>query len=136
MPISRLLGVLLAFLLLSCSKQKDYGPAPNPPTGGCADTLTISYQNTIVPILAANCYRCHGTNSNSGSGGIILQDFTVLKRFATTTQLNKTMGSLLYGNITHAGRPYYTNMPFDGGKLSDCDILKIRKWIDAGIPQN
>lgn len=136
MPVSRLLGVLIAFLLIACNTQNDYNPVPNPTTGSCADTTAISYQQTIMPILAANCYRCHGTNSNSGSGGIILQDYNVLKRFAQTTQLNKTTGSLLYGNITHAGKPYYTNMPFDGGKLSDCDILKIKKWIDMGIPQN
>ncbi len=40
----------------------------------------------------------------------------------------------LYGNITHA--PGYNPMPDGGGggKLSDCTIATIKKWIDSGTP--
>ncbi len=90
------------------------------------DTVTVTYNATIVPILVNNCYRCHGTSSNSGSGGIILQDYNVLKTYAAD-------GSL-YGNVAHL--PGYIAMPYDGGKLSDCDISKIKKWVDSGYPNN
>jgi hypothetical protein len=90
------------------------------------DTSQVTYSETIVPILEANCYRCHGTNSNSGSGGVILQNYNVLNGFAASGEL--------YGNVAHL--PGYNAMPYDGGKLSDCDIAKIKKWIDNGHPNN
>ena len=90
------------------------------------DTTQVTYSGTIVPILEANCYRCHGTNSNSGSGGIILQDYNVLSGFASDGKL--------YGNAAHL--PGYIPMPYDGGKLSDCDLAKLKKWIDSGHPNN
>jgi hypothetical protein len=90
------------------------------------DTSTVTYSGTIVPILHDNCYRCHGTNSNSKSGGIILEDYNVLKKYAADGRL--------YGNVAHL--PNYIAMPFDGGKLSDCDIAKIKSWVDKGYPNN
>jgi hypothetical protein len=90
------------------------------------DTTTVTYTGTIVPILQSNCYRCHGTSSNTGSGGIILQDYNVLKGFAADGRL--------YGNAAHL--PGYIPMPYDGGKLSDCDLAKLKNWVDKGYPNN
>jgi hypothetical protein len=90
------------------------------------DTAQVTYSGTIIPILNDNCYRCHGTATNSGSGGIILQDYNVLKGFAADGRL--------YGNVAHL--PGYIPMPYDGGKLSDCVLQKIKKWIDNGYPNN
>ena len=90
------------------------------------DTSIVTYSGTIIPILTKNCYSCHGTSSNSGSGGIILQDYTVLKTFAADGRL--------YGNVAHL--PGYIPMPYNGGKLSDCEILKLKNWIDKGYPNN
>lgn len=93
---------------------------------GSCDTSLVTYSGTIVPILEANCYRCHGTNSNSGSGGINLQDYNVLNGFAADGKL--------YGNAAHL--PGYNPMPYDGGKLTDCELAKLKKWIDNGHPNN
>ena len=90
------------------------------------DTSQVTYSGTIVPILQTNCYRCHGIATNSGSGGIILQDYNVLKTFAANGKF--------YGNAAHL--PGYIPMPYDGGKLSDCDLSKIKKWVDSGYPNN
>ncbi len=90
------------------------------------DTSTVTYMGSIIPILEKSCYRCHGTASNTGSGGIILQDYNVLKTFAADGRL--------YGNAAHL--PGYIPMPYDGGKLSDCELLQIKNWVDNGYPNN
>jgi hypothetical protein len=40
----------------------------------------------------------------------------------------------LLGSIRHETN--YVPMPFDGGKLSDCDIRRIEAWVAAGKPRN
>jgi len=86
----------------------------------------MKYSADVVPILEANCYRCHGNGSNTGSGGIILEGYNNLIPYVIDQRF--------YGNITHA--PGYIPMPFDGGKLSDCDINKIKSWLDHGALDN
>ena len=114
------LCAVLASILESCKYNNQEELHPN------CDTTGVTYSGTVVPILQANCYRCHGDASNTGSGGIILQDYNVLKGFAADGQL--------YGNIAHL--PGFHNMPYDGGKLADCEIAKIKRWIDNGYPNN
>jgi hypothetical protein len=122
-----------AFIVLfavACSKSsEDTYNEPDPPGGGgnnTCDTTGMSYQNDIVPILSANCYACHGENSNANSMGIILEGHSNI--------LPKATSGTLLGVITHAGG--FPPMPKDGSKLSDCNINKIRAWIDAGAPDN
>jgi hypothetical protein len=90
------------------------------------DTTQVTYKGTIDPILRNNCYRCHGTETNTGSYGIILEDYNVLKTYAADGRF--------YGNAAHL--PGYIPMPYDGGKLTDCEILKIKNWVDNGYPNN
>jgi mono/diheme cytochrome c family protein len=73
-----------------------------------------------------NCYRCHGTNSNSGSFGRVLEGYENLKPYAES-------GTLL-GVISHAEG--FIPMPQDAAKLKDCDINKIRSWIENGMQNN
>ena len=90
------------------------------------DTSNVTYSGTIIPILSNNCYRCHGTSSNTGSGGIVLQDYNVLKTFAANGKF--------YGNAAHL--PGYIPMPYDGGMLTDCQLRQIKNWVDKGYPNN
>lgn len=115
-----ILALLMSIGLASCKYNNIEELSPK------CDTTTVTYSAVIIPILSNNCYRCHGTSSNSGSGGIVLQDYNVLKGYAADGKL--------YGNIAHL--PGYIPMPYGGGKLSDCEIAKIKKWIDSGYPNN
>lgn len=90
------------------------------------DTTTVTYTNNIVPILSNNCYRCHGTSTNLGSGGIILQDYNILATYAADGRL--------YGNAAHL--PGFNAMPINGEKLSDCELLQLKNWVDNGYPNN
>jgi hypothetical protein len=120
-----LLSVLMTVIIMAAIQSCRYDNAEELyPV--CNDTATVTYNGTIVPILQANCYRCHGIGSSSGSGDIILQDYNVLKTFAADGRF--------YGNAAHL--PGYIPMPYDGGKLSDCDLSKIKKWVDSGYPNN
>ena len=117
-----------SLLVYACSKSSEDVNTDPPPGGGnnTCDTANSEYMADVVPILSSYCYSCHGTNSNSGSMGIILEGHANLKA--------KADAGILLGVITHASG--YTPMPQDGTKLSDCNINKIRSWINHGAQNN
>jgi mono/diheme cytochrome c family protein len=110
-------------ILTSCYYDKEellYGaPAP------CADTTgTISYTAKVVPILQASCYGCH--SGGSPSGGQAMGTYSTDRAMA--------LNGKLLGVITHANG--FSPMPKGGAKLSNCNIAIVRKWIEAGAPNN
>ena len=122
--------VLISVFAYACSKSSsdDGGNnnPPPPPGGNNCDTADMHYTADVVPILTANCYSCHGTSTNSGSNGIVLEGYDNI--------VPKAQSGTLIGVITHASG--YPAMPKDGSKLSDCNINKIRSWIDNGAQNN
>jgi cytochrome c553 len=118
-----IIGVSTAVAIESCTKQSEDVLIAQQHTVTC-DTTNIKLSVNVMPIFKANCYRCHGNGLTSG--GVSLDVYTSL-----LTQANN--GNLI-GDITHA--PGHVNMPFDGGKLSDCEIAIIQAWINAGAPNN
>ncbi|TKK67673.1 cytochrome c [Ilyomonas limi] len=127
--MSRKTGTLLCLiagsmmLIIGCSKSsEDRLTTPIPPSD--CDTVNMTYSSDVQPILEANCYSCHG-NGNV-NGGVTLDSYTGVKLVADN--------GLLIGVITHA--PGYPPMPDGGGKLSDCDINKIKDWINRGASNN
>jgi hypothetical protein len=86
------------------------------------DTLNVTYSNSIYPIVNANCLPCHTTVN--AFGGIILDN-------ADSARIPAKNGLLLKA-VTHD--PSVVPMPKGGGKLSDCDISKFRRWINLGEP--
>jgi hypothetical protein len=90
---------------------------------GC-DTTNVTYAGTVAPILATNCNNCH--NPTSPSGGVIVNNYSDLKQYVDNGRF--------WGSINHD--PGYSPMPKGGGKLSNCNLLKIKKWIDNGALNN
>lgn len=122
-------------LIVSCSKSNEAtvsqggntdttGTGGGTGSGGGCDTTNMQYAANVLPIIRTNCYSCHGNGSTSG--GISLDSYTKLK-----AQVDN--GNLI-GAITHASG--YTPMPYNGSKLSDCDINKIKGWITRGAQNN
>ncbi len=107
---------------VSCSKssEDELGPQ-NPPA---CDTVNMTYSADVVPILQASCYSCHGNGQKDG--GIALGTYADVK-------IQTDNGALL-GGITHAAG--YVPMPLGGAKLSDCNIDKIKDWINRGAVNN
>jgi len=87
------------------------------------DTTKFAYESIVQPILATNCVGCHKTPAPGGN--VDLSSYTLVK-----AQVDN--GSLI-GSITHTGG--FVPMP-QGGKLSDCEITQIEKWVNAGVPNN
>jgi hypothetical protein len=94
-----------------------------PPGGQVAcDTLSPTYALSIAPIFASNCNGCHG--SASPSGNVITDNYADLN-----AKYDK-----IWLSINHL--PGASAMPQGGGKLSDCDISKIRQWNNLGRHNN
>ena len=92
-------------------------------TGEC-DTTAVSYAADIVPVLQSNCYGCHSQATTFG--GVNVEGYSRAKTLADN-------GRLL-GSVSHAAG--FSAMPKNGSKLPDCEINKIRSWINAGSPNN
>ena len=94
-------------------------------TQHCTDTVgAVSYAQKVVPILQSSCYGCHAGASPSGNQ--LMGTYAADKAMA---QNGKLMGT-----INHAAG--FSPMPKGAAKLSSCKIATIKKWIDAGMPNN
>src|SRR6266566_560753 len=91
----------------------------------------ITYQDHILPLVEANCSKCHnadkkkadleltsyqGALKGSGSGLVLLS--------------GNLDGSKLWKALTHSEEPF---MPPNRPKLDDKDLEKFKKWILGGL---
>ena len=95
-----------------------------PAQGAACGTTPVSYANDVAPIIQGNCMQCHSAAANMGS--VNLEGYTQLKSYAGNGKL--------YGVITHSTG--FSPMPKNSGKMSDCNIAIIKRWIDDGAPNN
>jgi hypothetical protein len=124
--ISVCLSVMSLFVV-SCSKtNEEVESKSHPSTTGVTpcDTVNMKYAANIEPILQVHCYSCHG-NGNI-NGGVSLDTYNKVQQQASN--------GLLYNVISHASG--YPAMPYQLPKLPDCDINKIKDWIDRGYQNN
>jgi hypothetical protein len=87
------------------------------------DVTEISYQGDITPIVDQFCFSCHSTAE--ARGGVILDTYLTIKSWADES---------LYCAISHGDG--CDNMPKNQPQLSECNILKIKTWIDEGALEN
>jgi len=114
-----IISALLLFLVTSCYyDNEEYLYPGNGGAIGC-DTTNVTYSGTIAPLLANTCNGCHYPASPFGSG-IVLDNHTDLVAIINTGRF--------WGSINHESG--YSPMPKGGAKLSDCNLLKIKKWIE------
>lgn len=85
------------------------------------DSINVTYALTIAPIIQTSCASCH--SGASPSGNLSLQNYGEV-----VTGVNSRN---LYARITSTASP----MP-PAGLMEDCKIKQIKKWIDAGVPNN
>ncbi len=119
---SLILLTLLTLLVWACTYNNEeelYGTGLSP-----CDTTNVSYTADVLPILQQNCYGCH--QQQVSSGGVNLEGHSRVKTVASN-------GRLL-GAVSHA--PGFSPMPKNATKLADCDISKIRRWINQGALDN
>lgn len=110
----------ICMLVLSACKyhnEDDLYPSCN--------TNNISFSGTVTQLLTS--YGCIGCHNNS----------VPTARVNLETHLGTveaTQNGRLLGAISHASG--FKPMPQGGRKMSDCEISKIKAWIDAGKPNN
>lgn len=96
--------------------------AKNNTCTGC-DTASFTYSGVVKVVMQNKCNGCH--SGTGASAGIDLTTYAGVKIIADN---GKLMGSIK--QLTG-----YSAMPV-GGKLSDCEITQIQKWVNAGKLNN
>ena len=88
------------------------------------DTSNVKFGATVYPLMQNYCVGCH--SGNSPSGGISLSTYNNIKAAA--------LNGSLFGSINHSAG--YSAMPKNLPKLNQCNINRIKSWIDAGALNN
>lgn len=119
----RIISVILIFnfALPGCYYDKENELYPT--TTGCDTTGVMTYSKSVNPIIVANCNVCHSTAI--ASGGVITENYAGLSVVA--------LNGKLWAAVNHEGP---IQMPQGADKLKVCDLTKIKKWVDAGAPNN
>jgi mono/diheme cytochrome c family protein len=78
-----------------------------------------------LPILQGNCVGCHGGSEPDGG-----YDFSTYAGVKQAVDDNRLLGAVLQ-------LPDYSAMPpSPASKLDDCNLAKVRKWIQNGALDN
>jgi len=123
--IFSILIISCVVFISSCYYDKEDLLYGNVNSGPCTDTTGIvSYSQKVVPMLQQQCYSCH--SGSFPSGGIVMGTYTTDKAIG---QNGKLFGSINYSSG-------FSPMPKGMPKMNNCQIATIKKWIDAGMPNN
>lgn len=112
------ISITAMLTISSCGKEK--GELQTMPD---CDTLSVVYNDTIKNIISNKCATtgCH-VNGGSGNGN-----------FTTYIGVNAKVG-----NGSFETRVYQTeDMPPAGSAiLTECEKLKLKRWLNIGAPNN
>lgn len=124
--------VIIGFLLLAISCNKDEGPIIIPPitSGTLSTTDTISYTKDIQPIFTNNCIGCHNNTHPQLdlTSGLSYNELLVSGASAPYIDTTNATLSILYVRMT-------TDMP-SSGILPATETNKVLKWIEEGGKNN
>lgn len=93
----------------------------------CDTSVAISFNTHIRPILSSGCgvgNSCHGTSNTSG---VPLNTYSGVKASAD----NGSLWSSVIWDGNFAAMPKNSTAQLDA-----CSLAEIRKWLDAGAPNN
>ena len=85
---------------------------------------TFTYAARIQPLMDKWCVGCHSTSNPGGSYD--LSNYNGVVKAVTNTRL---LGSIKQ-------QSGFSAMPQGSSPISDCDIIAVTKWINAGHPNN
>ena len=121
--------ILIISLVILSSCYYDNSQELYPPGSGNCDTTNYTFSGAVFPIINDNCIVCHG--GSTPQGNVFLSDYPTI---STAANIPPGQYGSLYGAISH--NPGNSPMPKNVTQLSDCKILIVKKWIDAGAPDN
>ena len=114
------LFLVLVLIFFSCSKKSEEELG----AGTICDTNNMTFAINIKPILQNFCFSCHGNGLSQN--GINFDTYPRVKAVADNGKL--------VGAISHASG--FAAMPQSAPKLSDCNINKIKAWVNSGALNN
>jgi Protein of unknown function (DUF1553)/Protein of unknown function (DUF1549)/PA14 domain/Planctomycete cytochrome C len=91
------------------------------------------YEKEVLPVLTANCHKCHA--DGKAKGGFSMIDRAGLLKGGDTgpaVSFDRPETSLFLQAINHKGD--ITMPPSPAGKLAQKDIDVLTKWVKAGVP--
>lgn len=97
-------------------------PVTPGPTASLCDTVIISFDKSIWPIIQNNCISCHNTTAPSGN-----VDLSTYDKIIPYVKNGK-----LYGSMMHL--PGYSPMPSATSSLTSCELTMVKKWIIGSYP--
>lgn len=115
--------IKLSTLILIVIAQGCYYDAENYlyPSNSACDSVKGVFSTEVKPLMDVSCKSCHSTAAAATSGGsIILETYDQIK--ANNAKIISTINA--------------ATMPKGGAKLPVCEIRKIQKWFDNGMPNN
>lgn len=117
--------LVVLILLSACYYDNEEELYPEDPiSSNSCDTVNVSYNLAVLPILEENCISCHTIASPSGN--ITLEGYSNL--------LREVNSGRLMGAITHS--PGFSPMPRNANQLPDCEISTIQAWVSQGAENN
>jgi uncharacterized membrane protein len=111
------------FLALFSSCKYDNEEDLYPGSQVC-DTSAVTFSSSVQPILQNRCVSCH--SGAFPSAGIDLSTYQNINIYAQN-------GSLV-GVIDHQSG--FSPMPQGTPKMPQCEIDKIKTWVNSGSPNN
>jgi len=101
----------------------EQGALDNYCNDGC-DTINVTFQADILPIITDNCFSCH--SGSTPSAGLMLTNYSNISDAAVNGNLIDAIN--WQGNVAP--------MPYEGIQLIECDINLIQIWVDNGALDN
>lgn len=86
------------------------------------DSSDLRFNGNIQPIINQNCVTCHGPTNPSA--GLSLTNY---QNVSSAIQ-NNNFKEKINGEVNFSVMP-------PGGKMNDCDLERMNKWLNAGSPE-
>jgi len=101
------------------------------PVYGATPPSEVRFSRDILPLLAENCYQCHGPDAKARKGGLRLDTQDGAR---TVLAPGNSAASEIVERITSAEPGKVMPPPKTNRKLSPEQIALLRRWIDSGAP--
>jgi hypothetical protein len=137
---------LVAFVVLLVGCGSSPSTSPTTSSGTTTSAGSVSFKNTVQPILTSNCVVCH--QGGSPPGGLSLEPSVaygslVNKPSSESPEMRVSPGApdksylvnKLEGTQNQAGGSG-AQMPYGASPLPGSQIDLVKQWISAGAPNN
>jgi mono/diheme cytochrome c family protein len=99
-----------------------------------AGDRTADFEEKVLPLLRAHCFKCHSHQADRIKGGLVLDSVAAMLAGGDTGPAivpGHPEKSLLIAAVNHAGE---LKMPAKADKLAAADIAILEQWVKDGAP--